>query len=120
MSHTVRILPIVHRDVEDALRFTLQTFGERKYEEYRALIRLAIEEIAEDPDHPRSKHRPDIHERARTFHIGRRGRRARHFLLYRIADDGVVEFARFLYDGMDLSQHVPSEYRAEPSDERSD
>ncbi len=48
---------------------------------------------------------------------GRRGQRARHFFLYRVADDGVVEVARFLYDGMDLAQHLPPDYEARPLEE---
>ena len=114
MSHRIRILPAVQTDIEEALSFTFRRFGERKYEEYRDLIHGAIEEIAADPDHPRAKRRPEFHKSARTFHIGRPGQRARHFFLYRIADDGVVEFARFLYDGMDLARHLPREYGNDP------
>jgi plasmid stabilization system protein ParE len=110
MSHAIRILPAVQTDMEDALCFTLRRFGERKYQEYRDLIHRAIEEIAANPDHPRARRRPELHRSARTFHIARPGKAARHFYLYRIAGDGVVEFARFLYDGMDLAQHLPPEY----------
>ena len=117
MSHPIRILPAVRDDIEDALHFTLRKFGERKYHAYRDLIRAAIEDIAANPDTPRARHRPEIHPKARTFHIGRRDQRARHFFLYRVADDGVVEFARFLYDGMDLAQHLPPDYKAGSSEQ---
>ena len=117
MSHPVRILPAVRGDIEDALTLTLRKFGERKYNGYRDLIRAAIERIAANPDDPRARRRPEIHAKARTFHIGRRNQRARHFFLYRVADDGVVEFARFLYDGMDLAQHLPPDYGAGPLEE---
>jgi toxin ParE1/3/4 len=106
----IRLLPAVERDIELALLATLRRFGVRKYDEYRALIRQAIRDIQADPDGPQSKRRSEIHRSARTFHIARRGRRARHFLLYRISEDGVVEFARLLYDGMDLEQHLPAGY----------
>jgi toxin ParE1/3/4 len=116
MNRRIRLLPAVERDIEETLGATLRRFGTRKYDEYRGLIRRAIEDIAADPDRPPAKRRPEIHKNARTFHIARRGRRARHFFLYRIADDGVVEFARLLYDGMDLVQHLPASYKAKTDD----
>ena len=108
MTFQIRISSLAQRDIEDVLRWTLREFGERKYEEYRGLIREAIETVARNPD--AARRRPELHEAARTFHIGKQGRRARHFLLLRVAPDGIVEIARLLYDGMDLSSHLPEEY----------
>lgn len=105
MAFQVRISAPARRDIEEVLAWTYREFGEAKYDDYRALIREAIEAIARNPD--AARRRPELHESARTFHIARRGRRARHFFLLRIAPDGVAEIARLLYDGMELSSHLP-------------
>ena len=110
----IRVLPAAASDIESVLVETLRRFGTRKYAEYRDLIHAAMKDVAARPDAPPAQHRPEIHPLARTFHIGRRGRRARHFFLYRITDDGVIEFARLLYDGMDLARHLPPGYESPP------
>ena len=92
------------------LAFTFDRFGERKYLEYRTLIRIALEALAADPTI--GKQRSDIHPDAWAYHIARRGMRARHLFVYRIRDD--VEIARFLYDAMDLVRRRPEEWDDEP------
>ena len=108
MAFQLRISAQARRDIEEVLAWTLHEFGETKYDQYRDLIRRALIDIARNPDLAHS--RPELHGAARTFHISRRGKRARHFFLLRLADDGVVEIGRLLYDGMDLSSHLPAGY----------
>ncbi|MGZ3383204.1 MAG: hypothetical protein ACXVBB_23545 [Isosphaeraceae bacterium] len=70
---------------------------------------------------------PEIAAAARTYHLRNsrdrvkksigRVQRPRHFLLYRTTDDGKVEIGRVLHDGMDLTRHLPVEYRAADWDE---
>jgi plasmid stabilization system protein ParE len=55
MNRRIRLLPAVERDIEETLGATLRRFGTRKYDEYRGLIRRAIEDIAADPDRPPAK-----------------------------------------------------------------
>lgn len=110
MSRQIRVLRQALRDIEDVLSYTLANFGEAKYRQYQSLIQQAIDDIASDPDAPPARHRPELHPDARTFHIARRGKHARHFLLYRVKE-GHIEIARFLYDGMDLPRHLPTDYQ---------
>jgi toxin ParE1/3/4 len=42
-----------------------------------------------------------------ALHISRRGRRGRHFLLYRVVDGQIIEIGRILYDRMDPQRHPP-------------
>lgn len=109
MTFQIRISKQAQSDIEEVLAWTLREFGERKYDEYRALLKQALIELAGDPESARR--RPELHKSSRTFHIARRGKRARHFFLLRIADDGVVEIGRLLYDGMDLAEHLPPGYK---------
>jgi toxin ParE1/3/4 len=41
------------------------------------------------------------------LHVARRGRRGRHFLLYRAAEGQIIEIGRILHDQMDLQRHFP-------------
>ncbi len=43
----------------------------------------------------------------RSLHVARRGRRGRHFIMYRASADDTIEVVRILHDGMDLAAHVP-------------
>ncbi|MCB9865426.1 MAG: type II toxin-antitoxin system RelE/ParE family toxin [Phycisphaerales bacterium] len=113
MIHPIRLLPAAQQDIQDALQHTWRQFGARKYGDYVLLIREALDLIATDPDGVRCRRRPEIHAQARTLHLRRPGRAARHFLLFRLTDDGTVEVARMLYDGMELSRHLPDAYRAD-------
>jgi len=71
---------------------------------------LALKDIAADPDQYPATSRDEIHPDARTFHIARKGQRARHFFLFRIKDDEYIEMARLLHDSMELSNHLPPDY----------
>jgi toxin ParE1/3/4 len=99
----VRALLAVDGDIEDALRYTLGTYGVHKYEEYVALIEEAFEKLAANPEAGRT--RPDIDPEAYTYRIARRGRRARHVILYRIVSPDLVEVLALAYDAMDLPRH---------------
>jgi toxin ParE1/3/4 len=51
--------------------------------------------------------RDDIVPGLRVLHVGRSGRRGRHFLIYRAAGDREIEIIRILHDSMDLRRHLP-------------
>jgi toxin ParE1/3/4 len=87
----------------------------------------AIRDVAAHPQIAGSARRPEIAASARTYHhihsrervagnVGR-VRRPRHFLLYRVRPIDTVEIGRLLHDSMDLSRHVPDEYRPKADDD---
>jgi plasmid stabilization system protein ParE len=98
--------PRADAQMADALAFTLERFGERKYLEYVALIREAIEALEAGPNVGRR--RAEIHPDAWTLHIARGTKRARHLLVYRVRE--VIEVGAFLYDAMDLRRQQPPEW----------
>ena len=110
MAWNLRISTPTRQDIEAALQNTFNRFGLSKHDEYHALIKLALKDIAKDPEASPAKRRDELHPDAWVFHIGRAGKKARHLFVYRIADDGIVEVGRLLYDGMDIAQHLPPEY----------
>lgn len=109
-------------DIETILAHTHEQFGEMARLRYEALLVRAISDIADEPQRAGSHARPELIDGARTYHIffSRRAVEAslgrvkhpRHFLLYRVRSDGCVEVARVLHDSMDLSQHLPDDYRS--------
>jgi toxin ParE1/3/4 len=112
MTFELRFSPRAVRDIENVLSHTLTRFGEKKYAEYQSLIRQALVDIAADPNSRPAKQRPELHRDARTFHIARPGKRARHFFLYRIAADNFIDIGRLLHDSMDLRRHLPDGFGA--------
>ena len=118
----VILAPSACRDIEAILEWTHANFGPRTVEKYSNLIETGITVVAENPDCPGSAGRPEIAENCRTFHLfharkkagprGKRIRKPRHLLLYRVRDDGIVGLGRVLHDSMDFEQHIPDEYRA--------
>lgn len=96
------------QDIADVLGYTLTQFGEQKFREYQELIRKALTDIAANPDLAQAKHRPELHVDARTFHIARPGKRARHFFIYRVKGE-FIDIARLLHDSMDLRRHLPDD-----------
>ena len=46
-----------------------------------------------------------------TLHVARKGRKGRHFVVFRVArdpDHDVIEVLRLLHDSMDLQRHLPA------------
>ena len=124
-----RLSPLAEQDIETILEWTHEEFGEKTRIRYEALLTRAIMDVTEAPECTGSHDRPEIAAAVRTYHprnsrdrvkksIGR-VQRPRHFLLYRTTDDGKVEIGGVLHDGMDLTRHLPVEYRAADRDEGS-
>jgi toxin ParE1/3/4 len=111
MSFRIRISAAAVRDIEQVLGHTLREFGLLQYEEYKDLIRTALADVSANPNRLSARRRAELHPHARTFHIARPGRHARHFLLYRIIGD-YVDVGRLLHDSMDLRRHLPKGYAA--------
>ncbi|HZW31460.1 MAG TPA: type II toxin-antitoxin system RelE/ParE family toxin [Isosphaeraceae bacterium] len=122
-----RLSPRAERDIEAILEWSHEHFGERGRLRYEALVMRAIFDVAADPDRAGSHARPEITAAARTYHLRHsrdhvsaaigKVRHPRHFLVYRLLDDGRVEIGRVLHDVVDLKRHLPDEYRARGPDE---
>jgi toxin ParE1/3/4 len=118
MAH-YRLSPQAQQDIEAILEWTHKEFGEKIRRRYQALLTRAIMDVAENPERAGSRARPEIGVAARTYHL-RHSRdhvkksdgtihRPRHILVYRVVDDGQVDIARVLHDGMELKRHLPDE-----------
>ena len=103
----VRLGAAAEVDFANILRWTADTFGLMQAVTYRDTLVDAIAELASGPMASGSQARDEILPGLRTLHVARRGRRGRHFLLYRIATDRHIEIVRILHDRMDLPHHLP-------------
>lgn len=87
------------------MEHTLREFGERKFEEYQELIRDALDAIKRDPADFAARARADLGTDLFTFHIARRGKPARHLLIYHTNPE-VTQVSRLPHDSMDLRKHI--------------
>jgi toxin ParE1/3/4 len=97
------------RDFVFILDHTREMFGERQAAIYRVTLSAAVAALEAGPDIPGSASRDEILSNLRTLHVARKGRRGRHFIMYRVGQGQVIEVIRVLYDGMDLGRHIPDE-----------
>jgi len=114
------IAPSARRDIAEILAWTEENFGVLAMERYQKLIGSAIKDIAENPNRLGSVSRPEIAKSCRTYHLfysrkraaraGAKVRKPRHFLLFRMTEQGALEIGRVLHDSMDLTEQIPEEY----------
>ena len=111
MSYKLRFLTIAEKDLEDILYYTAEQFGEQQFWIYRELLAEAFELLSKDPYNVSSRERKELSKGARTYNISQPGRRASHFILYRVNEKAKhVEIGRILHKSMDFEIQVPSEF----------
>jgi toxin ParE1/3/4 len=103
----IRLGTEAEKDFVRILKYTRDTFGRRQVDVYRTTLLDALAALDAGPDVPESIRREDIRPNLRTLHVARLGRRGRHFIMYRAAQDHVIEVVRILHDAMDLARHLP-------------
>jgi toxin ParE1/3/4 len=98
-------------DLAKILRWTAEQFGNGQAQVYLETVTLALEDLCAGPDIVGSKVRSDIAPHMFTLHVGRKGRKGRHFLMFRVRrldSRNVIEVVRILHDSMDLVRHLPT------------
>lgn len=110
---TVRLTAAAEADFEQIVQWTIDEFGERQALVYAETISLALEAVSEGSEVIGVKARDDILKGLFSLHVARKGRKGRHFVMFRIGHAGdVIEVLRLLHDSMDLPRHFesPAEY----------
>jgi len=110
MSRTwrVRLTQQAETDFFEISRWTAENFGALQAESYVQTVMLAIEALNGGPEVLGTRARDEIAKGVRTLHVARKGRKGRHFVVFRAAEGQIVEVLRLLHDSMDLARHVPS------------
>ncbi|MCR1347005.1 type II toxin-antitoxin system RelE/ParE family toxin [Acidithiobacillus ferrooxidans] len=103
---TLRVARQAEVDIVDILAWTSEQFGERQARIYAETLSLALEFLQDGPDVPGAKQREDIAPDIHVLHIARSGRKGRHFLVFRVAGDSLMDVLRVLHDSMDIPRHL--------------
>jgi toxin ParE1/3/4 len=96
------------RDRAEIVRWTIKRFGARQAETCTETIALAMAALRCGPDTPGAKQRNDLGPGIRTMHVARNGRKGRHFIVFRVGGDRIIDVLRLLHDSMDLPNRLPS------------
>jgi len=113
---TVHLAAAAEADFEEILRWTVDRFGDAQARTYAETVSAALNDLAAGPTVVGAEKRDDILKGIFTLHVARKGRKGRHFILFRVGrapDRDVIEVLRLLHDVMDLQRHLP------PADERT-
>jgi toxin ParE1/3/4 len=96
---------LAENDLANLATWTAENFGQKQAEVYIDALLDTIDELsAGEP--ARSKARDEIAIGLRTLHMAKPGRRGRHLLVYKAADD-LLTIIRILHDSMEVSRHLP-------------
>ncbi len=104
----VRPSPDADRDFVEVLQWTAETFGARQARIYETTLLQALRALRSGPDIIGVKKRDDLAPGILTLHVARNGRKGRHFIVFRVGGDKVIEVLRLLHDSMNLADHLPS------------
>jgi toxin ParE1/3/4 len=105
-SWRVRLAQQAELDLFEIAKWTAQNFGARQAEYYAGTVSLAIEALNDGPEIMGSKARDEVGPGIRTLHVARHGRKGRHFVVFRVSGEDVLDVLRLLHDSMDLARHL--------------
>lgn len=111
-SWRVRLTAQAEADVAEILEWSAGQFGGAQARRYAETLTSAIESLGEGPGVYGAKARDEIGAGLLTLHVARKGRRGRHFLLFRVGRERgrqVIDVLRVLHDDMDLARHLDPE-----------
>jgi toxin ParE1/3/4 len=101
-------------DLANILATSAERWGAEGRQRYAAVLAAAMRQVADQPEGPLTKKRPELRSGIRSFHVRytRRSaedatvRRPVHVLYYRVAQEGVIEIVRVLHERMEPSRHL--------------
>lgn len=110
MTWTTRLSAAARNDFDEIVDWTVDQFGSAQATAYAQALAALISELDAGPSQAGVKERPELGKGMFTLHIARRGRKGRHFVVFRIIDqrEKILEVLRFLHDAMDLPRHLPA------------
>ena len=103
----LRLADQVDLDLQAIAAWTAENVGPRQADEYIETVTQALEALYDGPEIVWGRARNDIGHGICTLHVARRGRKGRHFVVFKVADEQTIDVLRLLHDGMDLARHLP-------------
>jgi toxin ParE1/3/4 len=106
---TVRLSAAAETDFLEILRWTTAQFGKTQAQAYADTVSSALRELASGPTSPGAKARPELGEGISTLHVARKGKKGRHFVVFKTGQSKkLIDVLRLLHDSMDLQRHLPA------------
>lgn len=93
-------------DIVDILAWMAEHFGAQQARTYAETLSLALEALQDGPDVLGTKPRDDLAPGVRLLPVARSSRKGRHFLVFRVAGDSVIDVLRVLHDSTDLPRRL--------------
>ena len=107
----VRLSASAETDFQEIVRWTARQFGPRQAASYAQILSAALISLSKSGSEADGvRKRNDIARGLYGLHAGRGGRKARHFVMFRVTSDKGrenIDVLRILHDAMDLQRHVP-------------
>jgi len=104
----VRLSDQAELDLIAISHWTAENFGPHPAEQYVETLLLAIDALGDGPRPLEARVRSELGAGVHTLQVTRQGRKGRHFVVYRVIDEKVLDVLRVLHDSMDLVRHLPS------------
>jgi toxin ParE1/3/4 len=105
---SVRLSSDAAEDFAGIIQWTRENFGVRQARTYAATLENAMDALHAGPSILGAKQRDDLGSSIRTLHVARNGRKGRHFIVFRIGGDQIIDVLRLLHDSMELANHLSS------------
>lgn len=106
----VELSAAAEADLRHIVRWTGTQFGKVQARRYARLLQEALNALKGGPDAPGVRSREEIGQGYKSLHAARRGKNARHVILFRIldrGDDRRMYVVRVLHEAMDIARQVP-------------
>ncbi|MFI4939251.1 MAG: type II toxin-antitoxin system RelE/ParE family toxin [Burkholderiales bacterium] len=111
-SWIIRLSTAADEDYRQILRWTVANFGKVQARSYAKIVTSVLHELTGAPSIIGAKERGDIGMNMWTIHVARKGRKGRHFVVFRVSNvqgRNTIEVLRLLHDSMDLDRHVSTQ-----------
>jgi toxin ParE1/3/4 len=101
-------------DLANILATSAERWGAEGRQRYAAVLAAAMRQIADQPEGPLTKKRPELRSGIRSFRVrytrisaeDATVRSPVHVLYYRVAQEGVIEIVRVLHERMEPRRHL--------------
>ncbi|MBI5120168.1 MAG: type II toxin-antitoxin system RelE/ParE family toxin [Rhodospirillales bacterium] len=105
----IRLSAAANADFCAILGWTAERFGRDQAGIYADILGQALEDLMQGPEIEGVWKRSDIGKDIRLLHVARKGRKGRHFVMFRAlksASPPTIDVLRLLHGQMDLSSHL--------------
>ncbi|MFZ2854846.1 MAG: type II toxin-antitoxin system RelE/ParE family toxin [Rhodocyclaceae bacterium] len=101
----VRLAAAADSDFKHVLRWTVEHFGSLQAQRYAEVVSSALTDLTAGPEIIGARQREELGADLFILHVTRKGRKGRHFIVFRMQvanGQNSIDVLRILHDSMDL------------------